>query len=102
MATTKNDLAADAAADTSGAANVTPASDFSPSGAPRQLTDIDVDHPAVDNNPRAGTTVDQNRIDFNDPSLSGADVVAKALGMKTEAEAAKSSASGSAKDQGKS
>jgi hypothetical protein len=26
------------------------------------------DHPSVDRNPREGTTVDQNRADFNDPS----------------------------------
>lgn len=28
------------------------------------------DHPAVDRNPREGTTVDQNRADFNDPTKS--------------------------------
>ena len=71
-----------AALDTSGAANIPAASEFSPSGAPRQVTDIDVDHPAVDNDPRAGTTADQNRIDFNDPSRSGSEIVADQLAEK--------------------
>ncbi|MES3100080.1 hypothetical protein [Sphingomonas faeni] len=61
------------------AADLAAASEFSPSGAPRQTTDIDLDHPAVDNNPRSGTTDDQNRIDFNDPSLDGREAVEKAL-----------------------
>lgn len=65
--------------DTSGAAEVAPATDFSPSGAPRQVTDIDVDHPAVDNDPRAGTTANQNRIDFNDPVKPGHEVVEQQL-----------------------
>ena len=67
------------ALDTSGPADVGAASEFSPSGAPRQVTDIDVDHPAVDNNPRAGTTANQNRIDFNDPTISGQEAVERAL-----------------------
>jgi len=68
--------------DTSGAANIAPATDFSPSGAPHQVTDIDVDHPAVDNDPRAGTTVDQNRIDFNDPIRTGSETVADQAASK--------------------
>jgi hypothetical protein len=40
---------------------------------------IDVDHPAVDNNPRAGTTVRQNQTDFNDPSLKDEEAVAENL-----------------------
>lgn len=36
---------------------------------------IDVSHPAVDNNPRAGTTAHQNRIDFNDPELGEGEAV---------------------------
>lgn len=36
---------------------------------------VDVNHPAVDNNPRANTTVAQNQIDFNDPGLSEQDAV---------------------------
>lgn len=65
--------------DTSGPAEVAPATDFSPSGAPRQITDIDPAHPAVDNDPRSGTTVNQNRIDFNDPVRDGAEIVADQL-----------------------
>jgi hypothetical protein len=68
-------------------ADIAPATTFSTSGAPVQIVpDVDPSHPAVDNDPRAGTTVDQNRIDFNDPTISGSDAVAKNLGMKTEAE----------------
>lgn len=67
--------------DHSGAANIPPATGFEPSGAPIQLTDIDAAHPAVDANPRANTTVDQNRIDFNDPGLSGEDAVKRNLGI---------------------
>ncbi|MDO7843448.1 hypothetical protein [Sphingomonas immobilis] len=67
------------ALDNSGAADITPAAEFSPSGAPRQVTEIDIDHPAVDNDPRAGTTNNQNRIDFNDPTISGQEAVEKAL-----------------------
>jgi hypothetical protein len=36
-------------------------------------------HPAVDADPRAGTTELQNRIDFNDPNKAGVDVVTEAL-----------------------
>jgi len=38
-----------------------------------------MDHPAVDNDPRAGTTVEQNRIDFNDPTLEGHEAVERNL-----------------------
>lgn len=65
--------------DTSGEANITPASAFTPAGVPDQVTDIDVGHPAVDNDPRAGTTVEQNKIDFNDPTITGAEAVEKNL-----------------------
>ncbi|MEA1083218.1 hypothetical protein SFC76_03010 [Sphingomonas sp. CD22] len=74
-----------AALDTSGPADLAAASDFSPSGAPRQVTDIDVDHPAVDNDPRAGTTVDQNRIDFNDPARPGHEIVEEQLKASPDA-----------------
>lgn len=47
---------------------------------PDAASKIDVDHPAVDNNPRAGTTVRQNQVDFNDPSLKDAEAVAEQLG----------------------
>jgi len=57
-------------------ANIAPAKKIDTSGAPQQIVpDVDLSHPAVDNNPREGTTVDQNRIDFNDPTLSGAEAV---------------------------
>lgn len=57
-------------------ANIAPAKKIDTSGAPQQIVpDVDLSHPAVDNNPREGTTVDQNRIDFNDPTLNGAEAV---------------------------
>jgi hypothetical protein len=65
--------------DTSGPAEIPAATEFSPSGAPRQVTEIDIDHPAVDNDPRAGTSSDQNRIDFNDPSIPGHEAVERNL-----------------------
>lgn len=65
--------------DTSAPADLVAASDFSTSGAPRQVTDIDVDHPAVDNDPRANTTEAMNRIDFNDPGKTGREAVEAAL-----------------------
>ena len=72
--------------DTSGPANIPAATDFSPSGAPEQIVpDVDPDHPAVDNDPRAHTTVDQNRIDFNDPTLSGAEAVKRNLDVAAKA-----------------
>lgn len=33
---------------------------------PEIVQDVDVEHESVDNNPRAGTTAEQNAIDFND------------------------------------
>ena len=65
--------------DAAAPANIAPATDFSPSGAPRQVPPIDIEHPAVDNDPRKGTSVLQNRIDFNDPSLDSAAAVAENL-----------------------
>lgn len=62
------DVANAADLDTSGAADIPAATTFSTSGAPVQIVpDVDPDHPAVDNNPRANTTADMNKIDFNDP-----------------------------------
>lgn len=56
------------------------ATSFAPSGAPEQtVPDVDAKHPAVDDNPRANTSTEQNRIDFNDPSVSGSEAVAKNL-----------------------
>ncbi|WP_203310490.1 hypothetical protein [Sphingomonas beigongshangi] len=73
-ATTQADL------DTSGAANIAAADAFDAAGAPQQIVpDVDPDHPAVDNDPRANTTVQQNAIDFNDPTLTGAEAVAQNL-----------------------
>ena len=73
-ATTQADL------DTSGAANIAAAADFDAAGAPQQIVpDVDPDHPAIDNDPRANTTVQQNAIDFNDPTLTGAEAVAQNL-----------------------
>ena len=46
---------------------------------PSVKTAVDVDHPAVDNNPRAGTTERQNQIDFNDPTLSDRKAVEQRL-----------------------
>jgi hypothetical protein len=57
-------------------ASIPAADTFSPSGAPNQsVSDVDPAHPAVDSNPRENTTVDQNRIDFNDPTLTGQEAV---------------------------
>jgi hypothetical protein len=53
---------------------------FDAAGAPQQIVpDVDPSHPAVDADPRANTTVDQNRIDFNDPTISGQEAVERAL-----------------------
>lgn len=61
-------------------AGIAPATTFSTSGAPMQIVpDVDPSHPAVDNDPRAGTTVNQNKIDFNDPSIEGHEAVEKNL-----------------------
>lgn len=72
------------AADTKSApANIPPATEFEASGAPKQAADIDVSHPAVDNDPRAGTSVASNQIDFNDPNLTMEEAVAKELGRNS-------------------
>lgn len=61
-------------------AKIAPATEFEASGAPHQIVgDVDPGHPAVDNDPRAGTSVEQNRIDFNDPSIDGHAAVEQAL-----------------------
>lgn len=65
--------------DLSGPADIAPATDFEASGAPLQVTGFDPGHPAVDNDPRAHTTVDQNRIDFNDPVRTGAEIVTERM-----------------------
>ena len=66
--------------DTSGPANIPDATTFSTSGAPVQIVpDVDPTHPAIDANPRAGTTLDQNKIDMNDPTIDGAEAVKRNL-----------------------
>jgi hypothetical protein len=66
--------------DSSGPANIAAATEFDAAGAPQQIVpDVDPAHPAVDNDPRAGTTVNQNKIDFNDPTISGAEAVEQNL-----------------------
>ena len=61
-------------------ADIAPATEVDPSGAPVQIVpDVDLSHPAVDADPRKGTTVAQNQIDFNDPNLTGGEAVAKML-----------------------
>lgn len=67
-------------------ANIAPATEFAPSGAPIQtVADVDPTHAAVDADPRAGTSVEQNRIDFNDPTLSDAEAVRKNLDNQASA-----------------
>ncbi|WP_244476088.1 hypothetical protein [Rhizobium sp. Leaf306] len=62
------------------AANIAPATEVDPSGAPVQIVpDVDLSHPAIDADPRKGTTVAQNRIDFNDPTLTPGEAVANML-----------------------
>lgn len=49
-------------------------------GSPQQIVpDVDMAHPAVDADPRAGTSAEQNKIDFNDPGLTGPQAVEKNL-----------------------
>lgn len=65
---------------TSKPAEIAPATEIDTSGAPQQIVpDVDLDHPAVDSDPRAGTSVEQNKIDFNDPTLTGQEAVQKNL-----------------------
>lgn len=45
---------------------------------------IDMAHFAVDTDLRAGTSVEQNRIDFNDPRIDGREVVEAALAARAE------------------
>lgn len=64
-------------------ADLPAAAEFAPSGAPVQVVpDVEPSHPAVDANPRANTTEAQNRIDFNDPTISGQEAVERNLGLK--------------------
>jgi hypothetical protein len=61
-------------------ANLPAATEVSTSGAVQQIVpDVDLSHPAVDDNPRANTSVVQNKIDFNDPTIPGHQAVAESL-----------------------
>lgn len=70
--------------DTAGltADDLAPATEVAASGAliePTIVERIDVAHPAVDNTPRKGQPRVSNQIDFNDPTLSDEEAVAKNL-----------------------
>ncbi|TWF53258.1 hypothetical protein [Neorhizobium alkalisoli] len=66
-------------------ADIAPATEIDTSGAVQQIVpDVDLSHPAVDADPRRNTTADQNRIDFNDPTMSGQEAVERSLGMKKD------------------
>lgn len=59
---------------------VAPAEEFAPSGAPMQdLPDVDPANPAVDDNPRSSASAEDVKIDFNDPTVSDEDAVARNL-----------------------
>lgn len=73
-----------ASLDTSPPANIAPATEFEPSGAPIQSSGFDLDHVALDANPRANTTEDQNRIDFNDPIRTGQEIVEARLAEQSK------------------
>lgn len=80
QATLENGTATGDQTGTEQAANIAPATEVDPSGAPVQIVpDVDLSHPAVDADPRKGTTVAQNRIDFNDPTLTPGEAVANML-----------------------
>ncbi len=64
--------------------SIAPASaeDIAPSGAisePGATAGIPVEHPAIDNNPRAGVPDVSNRIDLNDPQKPGHEAVRDSL-----------------------
>ena len=63
-----------------------PATDIDTAGAPQQIVDdVELSHPAVDNDPRANTTAESNRIDFSDPTISGAEAVKRNLADQAKA-----------------
>lgn len=65
---------------TKNANGVKPAETVDAAGAPQQIVpDVDMSHPAVDDDPRKNTTAEQNKIDFNDPTLSGPEAVEQNL-----------------------
>jgi hypothetical protein len=62
--------------------NLSPATKFDASGAiiePEIVERVDLSHPAVDSSPRANSSVEMNQIDFNDPTISQEEAVAKNL-----------------------
>lgn len=60
-------------------AKTTDTGSFGASGAPGVDVDLDTSHPALDADPRAGTTAEQNQIDFNDPTKTSQEAVEDAL-----------------------
>lgn len=74
--TTKNPTAAASTAKT------TDTGRFGASGAPGVDVDLDTSHPALDADPRANTTAEQNQIDFNDPAKTSQEAVEDALKAK--------------------
>lgn len=59
-----------------------PATEVAASGAliePTIVERIDTSHPAVDNEPRKGVSVESNQIDFNDPTLTLSEQVERNL-----------------------
>lgn len=63
---------------------LTPAKEMAASGALIETTIVErvpTDHPAIDNNPRAGQSVAANRIDMNDPTVPGHVQTARNLGL---------------------
>lgn len=76
MATRKSGAAASRRRRSSAPAKIEPATTQDASGAVIEPSVAKLpDHPAVDRNPREGTTVDQNRADFNDPTKSDEEAV---------------------------
>lgn len=64
---------------------IAPADTIDTSGAPQQIVPaVDMTHPAVDADPRANTTDTQNRIDFNDPTRDGREIVEEQLAARGE------------------
>jgi hypothetical protein len=62
--------------------NLSPATKPEASGAlqePEIAARIDLNHPAVDSNPREGLPARSNQIDFNDPTISGHEAVRRNL-----------------------
>lgn len=91
MATTPKkatSTATTAAEATAPADTLAPATDVAASGAliePTIVDRIDTKHPAVDDEPRKGLPADSNRIDFNDPHLTGGELFTKPQEEQREA-----------------